>query len=157
NKTRLLVLETRDGEATIDTRQPDIAELLIVENKTSRVRAWVRAATVNHPVTVETLLASCIHEIVLGQEAGNQRLLQSLVGSSFSHVNALNLAFTSPHLFNQLLAEVSEFVNKGQKISTAIQLLTPEEAWAFLLSNHNFDAKCTRILSMKDTDNVPVS
>lgn len=157
NETRLPVLETRDGESTIDTRQPDIAELLIVENKTSRVRAWVRAATANHPITVDTLLASCIHEIVLGQEVGNQRLLQSLVGSSFSHVNALNLAFNSPDLFNQLLAEVSEFVNKGQKISTVIQLLTPEEAWTFLSSNHNFDAKRTRILSMKDKDNVPVS
>jgi hypothetical protein len=157
NETRLPVLETRDCESTIDAGQPDIAELLTVENRTSRVRAWVRAATANYPITVDTtLLASCIHEIVLGQEVGNQRLLQSLVGSSFSHVNALKLAFTSPDLFNQLLAEVSEFVNKGQKIFTAIQLLNPEEAWTVLSSNPNFDAKRTRILSMKDKDNVPV-
>ncbi|CAA9889945.1 hypothetical protein METHB2_160012 [Candidatus Methylobacter favarea] len=152
NETRLLVLETKDGESAIDTRQSDIAELVIAENKTSKVRVWVHAATANYPIAVDGILACCIHEIVLSHEVRTSQLLPSLVGSSFSHVNALTLAFTSPGLFMQLLAEAGEFLNTGKKNSTALQLLTPDEAWKFLSSNSNFDAKRIPILVMKDKE-----
>ncbi|MDD5580722.1 MAG: SDR family NAD(P)-dependent oxidoreductase [Methylobacter sp.] len=157
NDARLLILETLDGESTIDTRKPDFDELLIIEGKTSKVCACIRGAKANQTVLADSPSASGIHEIVIGFGDVDENLPDSIDGGNLTYVDAWNLAFTLPEIFSGLLVETSNFLNHGRQMPSALQTLSPDQTLAYLTSNNNHSAAHTKVLSLKNKRSVPVS
>jgi len=157
--TRLQMLEARSDLTVIDARQTDLTETLATALDVLEVRAWVHAGNHHHdqhPVFRQLAQQHGVHEIVIDQVETKQPEIIGACGSC-SHVCVLTLALTSSALFNRILLEMAQHLQRNRLPATGMLLLSGEE---FLQIDGRMapDASSTLIpiLSLADRSNIPV-
>lgn len=157
--TRLQMLEARSDLTVIDARQTDLTETLATALDVLEVRAWVHAGNHHHdqhPVFRQLAQQHGVHEIVIDQVETKKPEIIGACGSC-SHVCVLTLALTSSALFNRILLEMAQHLQRNRLPATGMLLLSGEE---FLQIDGRMapDASSTLIpiLSLADRSNIPV-
>ena len=119
------------------------------EKGVASARAWIHGASTDKPNRMDGLLAPDTHEIILTQ-TNVDNLPSNALSNSFTHLDALKLALTSPGLFEQLLQVVARLLATHQIAGIPpTKSLTPEEG-LIRLADRNQVTQDTHILSLKD-------
>lgn len=148
-------LTSLDGDVLHDVSQPNLPALFNEAEKGVPIRAWVRGAHAGNHVAIGSSLGLDTHELVFADTSRAQSAPSRL--RSGSDINALQLAWTAPQLFGQLLASVGQLSVSRRKDLSSAQLLSPLEGLAWLTEPKRETTGTTPIMSFTQTQDIAVT
>lgn len=153
---RLQVLESLNGVTVIDARKVDLVQLISTGcNTLFEVRAWIHSSKANHSALKKLALQTNVHEIIIDEAGDGSNSIDVGLCGSYSYIDALALALSSPLLFSRILHEMGEYLRKIPLPTTSVHLLSGEKALE-LLTAPQTDSLLTPILSFENRANTPV-